>query len=231
LKRILLKLSGEALAGEAEFGFDPDIASRICREIAGILPTCEVAVVLGGGNLFRGEALQRAGMDRITGDHIGMLATIMNGLAFVDRLQYAGLPTALFAATAIAGIATGYDRKEAIRSLSDGAVTVLAGGTGNPLFTTDTNASLRGIEIGADCVLKATKVDGVYSADPVFNPNAERYDELTFDQVIEQNLKVMDTAAIALCRDHEMPIVVFNMAEEGALTRLVNGEKVGTKIG
>jgi uridylate kinase len=231
LRRLLLKLSGEALAGEGGFGIDPAIVGRLCGEIAEVAAKgVEVGLVLGGGNLFRGAALQRAGLDRVTGDQMGMLATVMNGLAFRDLLSQAGVTALVYSAIELPGVADRFHRDKALLDLAEGRVAIFVAGTGNPFFTTDTAACLRGIEIGADAVLKATKVDGVYSADPLLNPEAERFDTLTYDQVLGRDLKVMDLTAICLCRDHGMPIVVFDMQAEGALTRLVNGEKVGTTV-
>jgi len=231
LRRLLLKLSGEALAGEGGFGIDPAIVGRLCGEIAEVAAKgVEVGLVLGGGNLFRGAALQRAGLDRVTGDQMGMLATVMNGLAFRDLLSQAGVTALVYSAIELPGVADRFHRDKALLDLAEGRVAIFVAGTGNPFFTTDTAACLRGIEIGADAVLKATKVDGVYSADPLLNPEAERFDTLTYDQVLGRDLQVMDLTAICLCRDHGMPIVVFDMQAEGALTRLVNGEKVGTTV-
>jgi uridylate kinase len=231
VRRVLLKLSGEALAGEAGFGVDPAVVARLCRDIAQVSAAgVEVGLVLGGGNLFRGAALQAAGLGRVTGDQMGMLATVMNGLAFRDLLRQAGVPAILYSAVELSGVAERFHRDHALAALSRGEVAVFVAGTGNPFFTTDTAACLRGIEIEADAVLKATKVDGVYSADPLLQPDAERFDELTYDEVLARNLQVMDLTAICLCRDHDMPLVVFDMGSRGALIRLVNGEKVGTRI-
>lgn len=186
--------------------------------------------MLGGGNLFRGAALQQAGLDRVTGDQMGMLATVMNGLAFRDLLSQAGLTAMVYSAIELPGVADRFHRDKALLDLAEGRVAIFVAGTGNPFFTTDTAACLRGIEIGADAVLKATKVDGVYSADPFLDANAERFDALTYEEVLARDLRVMDLTAICLCRDHGMPIVVFDMQSEGALTRLVKGEKVGTVV-
>jgi len=231
MKRILLKLSGEALAGQEGFGIDPDVVGRIAREIEAVMRSgVEVAVVLGGGNLFRGAELQEAGMDRVTGDHMGMMATVMNALAFRDMVLNLGLGAQVFSALKIASIAAGYSRDAAVRAMQQGRVAIFAAGTGNPFFTTDSAACLRGIEIRADAVLKATKVDGVYSADPMKDPDATRFDKLTYDEVINRDLKVMDLTAFSLCRDHGMPLVVFDMNEPDALTRIVAGDRVGTLI-
>ena len=232
MRRVLLKLSGEALAGAAGFGVDPAVVARLCRDIAAARDAgTQVGLVVGGGNLFRGAALQAAGLGRVTGDQMGMLATVMNGLAFRDLLRQAGVPSILFSAIELPGVAERFHRDQAVDALERGEVAVFGAGTGNPFFTTDTAACLRGIEIDAEAVLKATKVDGVYSADPHRNPDAERFDELTYEEVLARDLAVMDLTAICLCRDHGMPLVVFDMESEGALIRLVNGEKVGTRIG
>jgi uridylate kinase len=232
VRRVLLKLSGEALAGGAGYGVDPAVVARLCRDIAAARADgVEIALVLGGGNLFRGAALEAAGLDRVTGDQMGMLATVMNGLAFRDLLRQAAVPARLFSAVELPGIAERFARDRAVAALARGEVVLFVAGTGNPFFTTDTAACLRGIEIGADAVLKATKVDGVYTADPLTDPSAQRFDTLTYQEVLERDLKVMDLTAICLCRDHAMPLVVFDLGAEGALTRLVRGEKVGTRVG
>jgi uridylate kinase len=231
VKRILLKLSGEALAGQGDFGIDPSVVDQIGSEIANVVRGgVQVAVVLGGGNLFRGAELEAAGMDRVTGDHMGMMATVMNALAFRDMLRNQGLDGQVLSALSIATIAEGYSRDAALRALEQGRIAIFAAGTGNPFFTTDSAACLRGIEIGADAVLKATKVDGVYSADPMLDSGASKFDELAYSEVISRDLKVMDLTAICLCRDHGMPLIVFDMNERGALTRIVAGERVGTLI-
>lgn len=236
MRRILLKLSGEALAPdrtgpEGGFGIDPAVLDRLAGEIVALQRSGgQLAVVLGGGNLFRGAALQAAGMDRVTGDHMGMLATIMNGLAFRETLQTHGASATLFSALAVPGVAVGFSRDAALAALDQGQVVVLVAGTGNPFFTTDTAACLRAIELEAEAVLKATKVDGVYSADPLEDSSATRFDELSFDETLERQLGVMDLTAICLCRDHHMPIVVFDMNAKGALTAIINGDKVGTRI-
>lgn len=231
-KRILLKLSGEALAGDAEVGIDPKVMSRIALEIGQLVGIgMQVGIVVGGGNLFRGAALQAAGLDRVAGDHMGMLATVMNGLAMRDALERNNIKTRLMSAIPMSGVVDHYDRRAAIRHLQSGDVCIFVAGTGNPFFTTDTAACLRGIEINADAVLKATKVDGVYSADPVKDPSATRYDYLTFDEVLDKKLGVMDLTAICLCRDHSMPLRVFNMNKAGALLNLMVGEPEGTLIG
>ncbi len=229
--RCLLKLSGEALAGDAEFGIDPDVMRRIGREIVATQDDgAAFGVVLGGGNLFRGAALARAGLDRVTGDHMGMLATIMNALAFRDVMRSLGASASVLSAIPMAGMVEGYSQSRALELIQSGHVVIFAAGTGNPFFTTDSAACLRGIEIGADMVLKATKVDGVYTADPHADPTARRLDHLGYDDVIAANLQVMDMTAICLCRDHKMPIVVFDMYASGALRRIAAGERVGTLI-
>jgi uridylate kinase len=231
VSRYLLKLSGEALAGEADFGIDPEVVRRIGREVVATQATgAEFGVVLGGGNLFRGAALARAGLNRVTGDHMGMLATVMNALAFRDVLQSLGARATVLSAIPMAGMVEGYSQPRAVDLIQAGHVVIFAAGTGNPFFTTDSAACLRGIEIGADIVLKATKVDGVYTSDPHVDASAQRFDRLSYDEVIARNLKVMDMTAICLCRDHEMPIVVFDMNSAGALQRIVAGERVGTLI-
>ena len=229
--RLLLKLSGEALASPTGGAIDPRVVQSITAEIASFVAAGgQLAIVLGGGNLLRGAVLAQSGVDRITADHMGMLATIMNGLAFRDVLLRQGVPASLFSAVAIPGVAPGYSRDQAVESLEAGRVTILAGGTGNPLFTTDTAACLRAIEICADGVLKATKVDGIYSADPKKHPDAVRYPELDFHQVLREELEVMDLSAICLCRDHDLPIVVFDMHLSGALARIARGEKIGSIV-
>ncbi len=230
-KRILLKLSGEALMGSMDFGIDPNVLDRMALEIGQLRGIgVQVGLVVGGGNLFRGAALQKAGLDRVSGDHMGMLATVMNGLAMRDALERASISTTLMSAIQMSGVVEHYDRRRSIRLLTEGDVVIFAAGTGNPFFTTDSAACLRGIEIEADAVLKATKVDGVYDSDPVKNPEAIRYDRLTYDEVLEKKLEVMDLTAICLCRDHDMPIRVFDMNQAGALLNVTLGGKVGTTI-
>ncbi|PVZ64912.1 UMP kinase [Pelagibaculum spongiae] len=227
--RILLKMSGEALMGNGEFGISPEVLDRMAGEIRQVVNLgVQVGLVVGGGNLFRGAALQKAGLGRVTGDHMGMLATVMNALAMRDALERAGLRALAMSAIPMSGVVERYDRMRAIRHMEKGRVVLFSAGTGNPFFTTDTAATLRGIEIEADLVLKATKVDGVYSDDPVTNPDAIRYDELSFDEAISKELRVMDLTALALCRDHNMPLCVFNMNKQGALQRVVAGEAEGT---
>jgi len=229
--RILLKLSGEALTGSAEFGIDPKVLDRMATEIGQLVEIgVQVGLVIGGGNLFRGAALHAAGMERVTGDHMGMLATVMNALAMRDALERANISTRVMSAIPMSGVVEHYDRRTAIRHLKDGDVVIFSAGTGNPFFTTDSSACLRGIEIDADLVLKATKVDGVYSADPITNPNAEKYGRLTFDEVLDKKLGVMDLTAICLSRDHDLPVRVFNMNKPEALINIIVGKEEGTLI-
>jgi uridylate kinase len=230
-RRILVKLSGEALMGEADYGIDAVFLRRLANEVRSVRELgIEIALVLGGGNLFRGAGLARAGMDRVTGDHMGMLATVMNALAMQDALESMDVATRVMSAVRINQVCEDYIRRRAIRHLEKGRVTIFAAGTGNPFFTTDTAASLRAIEIEADLLLKATKVDGIYDADPVGNPNARRYDRLTYDQVLDQRLNVMDATSIVLCRDHQLPLRVFNLNDPGALVRAASGADVGTLV-
>ncbi len=230
-KRVLLKLSGEALMGEHDFGIDPKVLDRMALEIGALIGIgVQVGLVIGGGNLFRGAALSAAGLDRVTGDHMGMLATVMNGLAMRDALERSNIRTRVMSAIPMSGIVEHYDRRRAVRDLKEGDVVIFSAGTGNPFFTTDSAACLGGIEIEADAVLKATKVDGVYSADPNLDPTAVKYDHLTYDEVLEKKLGVMDLTAIVLAQDHGMPLRVFNMNQPGVLTRIVTGEREGTLI-
>lgn len=230
-KRILLKLSGEALQGEEGFGIDPSILDRMALEIKELIEMgVEVGVVLGGGNLFRGAKLAKAGMNRVVGDHMGMLATVMNGLAMRDSLFRADVNAKLMSAFQLNGICDTYNWSEAIKMLREGRVVIFSAGTGSPFFTTDSAACLRGIEIEADVVLKATKVDGVYDKDPAKNPDAVLYKTLSYNEVIEKELQVMDLAAFTLARDHGMPIRVFNMGKAGALKKVITGTEEGTTI-
>lgn len=230
-RRILLKLSGEALLGSTEYGIDAEALERIAVEIHELARLdVQVALVIGGGNIFRGAGLASGGMERVTADQIGMLATIINGLALQDALERKGLYVRVMSAIRVNEVCEGYIRRRAIRHLEKGRVVVFAAGTGNPFFTTDSAASLRAIEIGADLLIKATKVDGVFSADPVKDPNAERYTELDYDEVLSQKLQVMDATAIVLCRDHNMCLRVINMRSPGALMRTVLGEDEGTLV-
>jgi len=230
-RRILVKLSGEALMGDGDFGIDPAFIKRLAGEIRAMREYgAEIALVIGGGNLFRGAGLARAGMDRVTADHMGMLATVMNSLALQDALESIGVFVRVQSAIRINQVCEDYIRRRAVRHLEKGRVVIFAAGTGNPFFTTDSAASLRAIEIEADLLVKATKVDGVYDADPVTNPGARRYDHLTYDQVLDQRLGVMDQTAIVLCRDHHLPLRVMNLNESGALVRIARGEDVGTLV-
>lgn len=230
-RRILLKLSGEALVGDEEFGIDPKVLDRMAKEIKELVELgIQVGIVIGGGNIFRGAGLATAGMNRVVGDHMGMLATVMNGLAMRDALHRAFVNARLMSAIQLRGVCDTYNWAEAISLLKSGRVVIFSAGTGNPFFTTDSAACLRAIEIEADVVLKATKVDGIYSEDPMKNPEAELYKTLTYHEVLEKELKVMDLAAFTLARDHKMPIRVFNMNKEGALGRVIRGDEEGTVI-
>ena len=230
-QRILLKLSGEALMGVEDYGIDPKVLDRLAKEIievhrAGV----QVGVVIGGGNIFRGAGLAAAGMDRVTGDHMGMLATVMNALAMQDAIEKLGGFARVMSAIKINEVCEDYIRRRAIRHIEKGRIAIFAAGTGNPFFTTDSAAALRAIEIGAQILLKATKVDGVYTADPMKDANATRYERLSYDQVIERKLQVMDTSAIALCRDHGLPLRIYDMNRGGDLMRIVRGEPIGTLV-
>ncbi len=230
-RRILLKLSGEALMGEDSYGINRQVIERICGEIAEVVRLgVEVGVVIGGGNIFRGVAPGAAGMDRATADYMGMLATVMNALALQDAMRRVGLQGRVQSALNIEQVAEPYIRGKAIRYLEEGKVVIFAAGTGNPFFTTDTAAALRGMEMNVDIVLKATKVDGVYTDDPKTNPEAMRYQHLSFDEAIVKNLKVMDATALTLCRDQKLPICVFSIFKAGALRRVVMGEDEGTRV-
>ncbi len=230
-QRILLKLSGEALMGSLDYGIDPNVIGRIADDIKAIRELGhEIAVVIGGGNIFRGEGLARAGMDRVTGDHMGMLATVINALALQDALERKGAYARVMSALKINEVCEDYIRRRAVRHLEKGRICILAAGTGNPFFTTDTAASLRAIEIGADLLLKATKVDGVFSADPVTDSDAKRFSRVSFDTVLAGRLNVMDATAIVMCRDHNLPVRVFNINRDGDLIRIIRGEDVGTLV-
>lgn len=230
-RRILLKLSGEALMGDDAYGINRDVVSRIVGEIRDVLATgTQVAIVVGAGNIFRGVSGSAEGMDRATADYMGMLATVMNAMALHDALVSSGTPAVVQSAIRMEPVVDSYDRKSAIRHLESGTVVIFGGGTGNPFFTTDTAASLRGLEVNADAVLKATKVDGVYTRDPVKYDDAKRYDVLTYDEVLEKRLGVMDAAAIALCREEAMPLRVFSINKPGSLLRVVLGEDEGTLV-
>jgi uridylate kinase len=230
-KRILLKLSGEELMGSEGFGIDPKVLDRMALEIGQLVGIgVQVGLVIGGGNLFRGAALHASGMERVTGDHMGMLATVMNALAMRDALDRTNISARVMSAIPMSGVVEHYDRRNAIRALSHGEVVIFAAGTGNPFFTTDSAACLRGIEIGAEIVLKATKVDGVYSADPMVDPSATLFSRLTYDEALEKKLGVMDLTAICLCRESHMPLRVFRMSKPGALLNIVVGGDEGTLI-
>ncbi len=230
-RRILLKLSGEALMGGQAFGIDPEVLQYIGAELEPVVQAgVQVGLVIGGGNIFRGISLAAGGMNRAAGDDMGMLATVINALALQEALERRGLAVRVMSALAVAGVCEPYSRREAVAHLEQGRVVIFAAGTGNPFFTTDTAATLRGIEVGAELVLKGTKVDGVYSADPVQDPEAVKYDRLTYDEVIERRLAVMDTTAIVMCRDHGMPLRVFDMNHQGALLDIVNGIEHGTLV-
>ena len=230
-QRILLKLSGEALMGDEDYGIDPAVIGRIAREIHEVANAgVQIGVVIGGGNIFRGAGLAEAGMDRVTGDHMGMLATVINALAFQEALENTGGVARVMSALKIHEVCEDYIRRRAVRHLEKGRVVVFAAGTGNPYFTTDSAASLRAAEIGADLMIKATKVDGIYSDDPKSNPNAQRYARLKYDEVIERKLKVMDTASVVMCRDQHLPLRIMDMNHPGALMRLMEGEDIGTLV-
>ena len=230
-KRILLKLSGEALAGQQGYGIDPDIIRGIAREIREVVELgLEIAIVIGGGNIFRGVAASSMGMDRASADYMGMLATVMNSLALQDALEKAGVITRVQSAIEMQEIAEPYIRRRAVRHLEKGRVVIFGAGTGNPFFTTDTAASLRAVEIGAEIILKATKVDGVYNTDPNKDKNAVKYDQLTYMDVLKQGLQVMDSTATSLCMDNNLPIIVFDLTTTGNIKRVVCGEQIGTLV-
>ncbi len=230
-QRILLKLSGEALMGEHQFGIDPEVATRIARDIGEIQQLgVQTAVVIGGGNIFRGLAASAKGMDRATADYMGMLATVINALALQDALEQIGVMTRVATAIEMRAVAEPFIRRRAVRHLEKGRVVVFAAGTGNPYFTTDTAAALRAMEMKADVILKGTKVDGIYTADPMVDKTATKYSEITYLKVLEQGLKVMDTTAISLCMDNKLPIVVFNLRTRGNLRRVIMGEPIGTTV-
>lgn len=230
-QRILLKLSGEALMGEQNYGIDPAVVNMIANQVKQIRELeVEVALVIGGGNIFRGVAGATKGMDRVTGDHMGMLATMINALALQDALEKKGVQTRVMSGIEMPRVAESYIRRRAMRHMEKGRVVIFGSGTGNPYFSTDTAAALRANEINAQVVMKATNVDGVYTADPKKDPKATKYDHITFQEVLEQNLKVMDAAAIALCRENRLPILVFNMMKPGGLVAAVNGDHEGTLV-
>ena len=230
-QRVLLKLSGEALMGELDYGIEPKVIQRIAAEIATARKSgVEIAIVIGGGNIFRGAGLARAGMDRVTGDYMGMLATVMNALAIQDALESLDVYARVMSALQVHEVCEDYIRRRAVRHLEKGRVVILAAGTGNPFFTTDTAASLRAIEIGADVLLKATKVNGVYDSDPVTNADAKRYDTVSYDRVLADKLSVMDATAIVMCRDNHLPLRVFDLTQSNALVRAMSGDDVGTLV-
>ena len=230
-KRVMIKLSGEALLGAEDYGIDPAVLRQVASDIHDLIQVgVEVAIVIGGGNIFRGAGLAAKGMDRVSADHMGMLATVINALAIQDALEREGLFARVMSALKINAVCEDYIRRRAIRHLEKGRVVILAAGTGNPFFTTDSAASLRAIEIGAQLMIKATKVDGVYNADPARDPSAVRYDELDYDDVLDRKLAVMDATAVVLCRDNQMPLRVVNMTQSGAFVRAALGESVGTLV-
>ena len=230
--RVLLKLSGEALMGNLGYGIDPKVVADIAQEISDIIHQgVQLAVVVGGGNIFRGVKASAAGMDRATADYIGMIATVMNAMTLQDALEQINIPTRVLTAIAMQEVAEPYIRRRAIRHLEKGRVVIFGAGSGNPFFTTDTTAALRAAEIDAEVVFKATKVDGVYDEDPTINPNARRYNSLTYNHVLAKDLKVMDSTAIALCKDNNIPIIVFDLSVAGNIVRAINGEPVGTLVG
>lgn len=231
-RRILLKLSGEALMGKENYGIDPAVLGALADEVIEVARIgIQVGVVIGGGNIFRGAGLAAAGMDRVTGDHMGMLATVMNCLAMQDAIEKRGMVARTMSAIKINEVCEDFIRRRAIRHLEKGRIVLFGAGTGNPFFTTDSAAALRAVECGADLLLKATKVDGVYTADPKKDATATRYEHLSYEEVIQRNLGVMDTAAIALCRDHRMPLRIYNMTARGDLMRIMRGEPIGTLVG
>lgn len=230
-RRILLKMSGEALMGSSQGAIDPKVLDRMAKEVGEIYQLgVQVGIVVGGGNFFRGVTVSEAGIDRITGDHMGMLATLINALAMRDAFERSGLPVRVLSAIPMSGMVDYFNRRKAIHHLQQGRVVIFAAGTGNPLVTTDSAASLRGIEVEADIVLKATQVDGVYTADPRRDPTATRYEHLTYQEALEKELAVMDLAAFCQCRDYNMPLCVFNMQKPGALLRVITGQAEGTKV-
>ena len=230
-RRVLLKLSGESLLGEKTFGIDRNFTDYLAKEIGDVHSMgIQIAVVVGGGNIFRGVSDSAQGMDRVSADHMGMLATVINGLALMDALERAGVYTRLLSALEMREVAEPYIRRRAIRHMEKGRVVIFAGGTGNPYFSTDTAAALRAMECKADIILKGTRVDGIYDADPLKNPKARKFDQLTYLDVLQKGLKVMDTTAISLCMDHQLPIIVYDLRRKGNLRKLVSGEKLGTLV-
>jgi uridylate kinase len=230
-KRVLIKLSGEALMADLDYGIDAKMLARVASEITEVVNMgVEVALVIGGGNIFRGAGLVKSGIDRVTGDHMGMLATVMNSLAMQDALEKQGMTCRVMSAVKINRMCEEYVQRRAIRHLEKGRVVIFAAGLGNPFFTTDTAGCLRAVEIGADSILKATKVDGVYDSDPMRNPDAKRYESLTFDEVLDKNLKVMDATAIVLCRDNDLPLRIFNLNDVGSLPATMKDRTIGTTV-
>lgn len=230
-KRVLLKLSGEALMADQDYGIDAAMLARVAGEITEVVNMgVEVALVIGGGNIFRGAGLVQSGIDRVTGDHMGMLATVINSLAMQDALEKQGMTCRVMSAVRINRMCEEYVQRRALRHLEKGRVVIFAAGTGNPFFTTDTAGCLRAVEIDADCILKATKVDGVYDSDPVKNPGAKRYQTLTFDEVLDQKLQVMDATAIVLCRDNDLPLRIFNLNDVGSLPATMKDMTIGTTV-
>ncbi len=230
-KRVLLKLSGEALMGNLGFGIDPGIISQICQELRQVVMLeAELAIVVGGGNIFRGMAASAKGIDRATADYMGMLATVMNALALQEGLEKLGVKTRVLSAMEIREVAEPFIRRRALRHLEKGRVVIFAAGTGNPYFTTDTAASLRAAEIGAEVILKATKVDGIYDRDPMGNPDARKFDKLSYLEVLTRELKVMDSTAISLCKDNRIPLIVFDLARQGNIEKAIRGETIGTLV-
>jgi uridylate kinase len=230
-RRVLLKLSGEALMGRGDYGIDPEVIRAMAREIMEAQRAgAQIGLVIGGGNIFRGAGLAAAGMDRVTGDHMGMLATVINSLAMQDALEKSGASARVMSAIKINEVCEDYIRRRAVRHLEKGRITIFAAGTGNPFFTTDSAAALRATEIGAELLLKATKVDGIYDSDPMKNPGAKRFESLGYDEVIARNLQVMDTTAFALCRDNRIPLRIYDMMQPGALMRILRGEPLGTLV-
>ena len=230
-KRLLVKLSGEALMGQYDFGIDPDIIQQLAIELDKLQQGgVEIGVVIGGGNIFRGAGLAKAGLDRVAGDHMGMLATVMNAIALKDGLQKQGLKVSVMSGLAMPQVCDNYTQRDARDKIGAGEIVIFAAGTGNPYFTTDTGASLRAIEIQADLLIKATKVDGIYDSDPVKNPDAKKYDHLTYDEAIDQRLAVMDITAMVLCNENDLDLAVCNLSETDALLKLARGENLGTRV-
>jgi uridylate kinase len=231
-QRVLLKLSGEALMGDLGYGIDPTIVQNIAQEVAEVVASgVQVAIVVGGGNIFRGVQASAKGMERATADYVGMIATVMNAITLQDALEQKNVPTRVQTAIAMQEVAEPYIRRRAIRHLEKGRVVIFGAGSGNPFFTTDTAAALRAAEIDAEVIFKATKVDGVYDSDPKKNPNAKRYESLTYTHVLTEDLRVMDSTAIAMCRENDIPIIVFDLSEQGNIRRVIAGEKIGTIVG